>query len=165
MTVRKTLLKELLEEDVSLVLLFVRQEGVVQAEALVLFLLEVGMMREEDIANGEEGLPLHPQVPPHQRNQEDLSLHPRIPLGRRTLIRDARGHIVHGRERISWASSKKVVRMFPFLVYDGTYGNVDKVLGFIQQFDSAFGGERFTESSKLRHVAMYFQKSARSLVG
>ena len=47
-----------------------------------------------------------------------------------------------------------------FLVYDGTYGHTDKVLGFIQQFDSAFGGEHFTESSKLCHVAMYFQKSA-----
>ena len=48
-----------------------------------------------------------------------------------------------------------------FLVYDGTYGHTDKVLGFIQQFDSRFGGEHFTERSKLRHVAMYFQKSAR----
>ncbi|MCO5593242.1 hypothetical protein L7F22_047249 [Adiantum nelumboides] len=37
----------------------------------------------------------------------------------------------------------------------------DKVLAFIQQFDAAFGDEGFTESSKLRHVAMHFQKSAR----
>ncbi|MCO5556011.1 hypothetical protein L7F22_009555 [Adiantum nelumboides] len=37
----------------------------------------------------------------------------------------------------------------------------DKVLTFIQQFDAAFGDEGFTESSKLRHVAMHFQKSAR----
>ena len=48
-----------------------------------------------------------------------------------------------------------------FLCYDGTYGHTDKVLGFIQQFDAAFGGEYFTKSSKLRHIAMYFQKSAR----
>ena len=48
-----------------------------------------------------------------------------------------------------------------FLTYDGTYGQTDRVLSFIQQFDSAFGGEDFTESSKLRHVAMYLQKSAR----
>ncbi|MCO5567057.1 hypothetical protein L7F22_020742 [Adiantum nelumboides] len=37
----------------------------------------------------------------------------------------------------------------------------DKVLAFIQQFDATFGDEGFTESSKLRHVAMHFQKSAR----
>lgn len=47
-----------------------------------------------------------------------------------------------------------------FLTYDGTYGQTDRVLSFIQQLDSAFGGEDFTESSKLRHVAMYLQKSA-----
>ncbi|MCO5546906.1 hypothetical protein L7F22_000344 [Adiantum nelumboides] len=35
-----------------------------------------------------------------------------------------------------------------------------KVLAFIQQFDAAFRDEGFTESSKLRHVAMHFQKSA-----
>ncbi|MCO5594016.1 hypothetical protein L7F22_048035 [Adiantum nelumboides] len=37
----------------------------------------------------------------------------------------------------------------------------DKVLAFIQQFDAAFGDEGFTESSKLRHVAMHFQNSAK----
>ncbi|MCO5568796.1 hypothetical protein L7F22_022496 [Adiantum nelumboides] len=37
----------------------------------------------------------------------------------------------------------------------------DKVLAFIQQFDAAFGDEGFIESSKLRHVAMHFQKFAR----
>ncbi|MCO5560782.1 hypothetical protein L7F22_014402 [Adiantum nelumboides] len=36
----------------------------------------------------------------------------------------------------------------------------DKVLVFIQQFDAAFGDEGFTESSKLRHVAMHFQSQA-----
>ncbi|MCO5548592.1 hypothetical protein L7F22_002052 [Adiantum nelumboides] len=39
--------------------------------------------------------------------------------------------------------------------------NEDKVLAFIQQFDAAFGDEGFTDSLKLRHVAMHFQKSAR----
>ena len=48
-----------------------------------------------------------------------------------------------------------------FVSYDGTYGATDRILGFIQQFDSAFGGEYFEECSKLRHVAMNFQKSAR----
>ncbi|MCO5565071.1 hypothetical protein L7F22_018742 [Adiantum nelumboides] len=38
---------------------------------------------------------------------------------------------------------------------------MDKVLAFIQQFDATFGDEGFTESSKLHHVAMHFQKSAR----
>ncbi|MCO5558894.1 hypothetical protein L7F22_012484 [Adiantum nelumboides] len=48
-----------------------------------------------------------------------------------------------------------------FLTYYGTFCATDKVLAFIQQFDAAFGDEGFTESSKLRHVAMHFQKSAR----
>ena len=48
-----------------------------------------------------------------------------------------------------------------FLSYEGSYGQTDKVLAFVQQFDAAFDGEHFTETSKLRHVAMHFQKSAR----
>ncbi|MCO5611895.1 hypothetical protein L7F22_066154 [Adiantum nelumboides] len=48
-----------------------------------------------------------------------------------------------------------------FVTYDGTFGATDKVLVFIQQLDAAFGDEGFTESSKLCHVAMHFQKSAR----
>ncbi|MCO5546847.1 hypothetical protein L7F22_000284 [Adiantum nelumboides] len=48
-----------------------------------------------------------------------------------------------------------------FVTYDGTYGTIDKVLAFIQQFDAAFGGENFTESSKLRSMAMHLQKSTR----
>ncbi|MCO5581240.1 hypothetical protein L7F22_035118 [Adiantum nelumboides] len=49
----------------------------------------------------------------------------------------------------------------PFLTYDGTFGAIDKVLAFIQQFDAAFGDEDFIESSKLRHIAIHFQNSAR----
>ena len=47
------------------------------------------------------------------------------------------------------------------MTYDGTYAAIDKVLAFIQQFDAAFGGKEFDEGSKLCHVAIYFQKSAR----
>ncbi|MCO5575003.1 hypothetical protein L7F22_028800 [Adiantum nelumboides] len=43
----------------------------------------------------------------------------------------------------------------------GRFPKKDKVLAFIQQFDAAFGDEGFTESSKLRHVSMHFQKSAK----
>ena len=48
-----------------------------------------------------------------------------------------------------------------FLSYDGSYGQTDKVIAFVQQFDVAFDGEHFTKRSKLCHVAMHFQKSAR----
>lgn len=48
-----------------------------------------------------------------------------------------------------------------FLSFNGTYGNTDKVLNFIQQFDAAFGGDNLPKKSKLKHVAMYFQKSTR----
>ena len=47
-----------------------------------------------------------------------------------------------------------------FLSHDGSYVQTDKVLAFVQHFDAAFGGENFTERSKLHHVAMHFQKSA-----
>ncbi|MCO5561751.1 hypothetical protein L7F22_015374 [Adiantum nelumboides] len=73
----------------------------------------------------------------------------------------------HRRSCAAWKRSSKLKKFkeggknISFLTYDGTFGATDKVLAFIQQFDAAFGDEGFTESSKLRHVAMHFQKSAR----
>ena len=73
----------------------------------------------------------------------------------------------HRRSYAAWKRSHKLKKFkeggknITFLTYDGTFGATDKVLAFIQQFDAAFGDEDFTESSKLRHVAMHFQKSAR----
>ena len=55
---------------------------------------------------------------------------------------------------------KEGAKCVTFLTFDGTYGNTDKVLLFIQHFDATFGGENFTESSKLCHVAMYLQKTS-----
>ncbi|MCO5548451.1 hypothetical protein L7F22_001908 [Adiantum nelumboides] len=71
------------------------------------------------------------------------------------------------RSYAAWKRSSKLKKFkeggknISFLTYDGTFGATDKVLAFIQQFDAAFGDERFTESSKPRYVAMHFQKSAR----
>ncbi|RXY73064.1 hypothetical protein DD581_33755, partial [Klebsiella pneumoniae] len=48
-----------------------------------------------------------------------------------------------------------------FLTYNGIFGATDKVLAYIQQFDAAFGDEGFTKSSKIHHVAVNFQRSAR----
>ncbi|MCO5554109.1 hypothetical protein L7F22_007635 [Adiantum nelumboides] len=73
----------------------------------------------------------------------------------------------HRRSYAAWKRSSKLRKFkeggknISFLIYDGTFGATDKVLAFIQQFDALFGDEGFTESSKLRHVAMHFQKSAR----
>ncbi|MCO5579929.1 hypothetical protein L7F22_033796 [Adiantum nelumboides] len=73
----------------------------------------------------------------------------------------------HQRSYATWKRSSKLKKFkeggknISFLTYDGTFGATDKVLAFIQQFDAAFGDEGFTESSKLCHVAMHFQKSAR----
>ncbi|MCO5551366.1 hypothetical protein L7F22_004868 [Adiantum nelumboides] len=73
----------------------------------------------------------------------------------------------HRRSHAAWRRSNKLKKFkeggksISFFTYDGTFGATDKVLAFIQQFDAAFGDEGFTESSKLRHVAMHFQKSAR----
>ena len=73
----------------------------------------------------------------------------------------------HQRLHPAWKHSRRMEKFkeggknITFLSYDGTYGATDCILGFIQQFDFAFGGEYFEECSKLQHVAMYFQKSAR----
>ncbi|MCO5587360.1 hypothetical protein L7F22_041309 [Adiantum nelumboides] len=73
----------------------------------------------------------------------------------------------HQRSYAAWKRSNKLKKFkeggktVSFLTYDGTFGATDKVLALIQQFDAAFGDEGFTKSSKLRHVAMHFQKSAR----
>ncbi|MCO5581760.1 hypothetical protein L7F22_035648 [Adiantum nelumboides] len=73
----------------------------------------------------------------------------------------------HRRSYAAWNRSSKLKKFkeggknISFLTYDGTFGATNKVLAFIQQFDAAFGDEGFTESSKLRHVAMHFQKSAK----
>ena len=73
----------------------------------------------------------------------------------------------HRCAHLAWKRSRRLEKFkeggknVTFLSYDGTYGATDRILGFIQQFDSTFGGEHFQERSKLRHVAMYFQKSAR----
>ncbi|MCO5557190.1 hypothetical protein L7F22_010750 [Adiantum nelumboides] len=73
----------------------------------------------------------------------------------------------HRRSYAAWKRSSKLKKFkeggknISFLTYNGTFGATYKVLAFIQQFDAAFGDEDFTESSKLRHVAMHFQKSAR----
>ncbi|MCO5564827.1 hypothetical protein L7F22_018495 [Adiantum nelumboides] len=73
----------------------------------------------------------------------------------------------HQRSYAAWKRSSKLEKFkeggknISFLTYDGTFGATDKALTFIQQFDAAFGDEGFTESSKLCHVAMHFQKSAR----
>ncbi|MCO5605865.1 hypothetical protein L7F22_060049 [Adiantum nelumboides] len=73
----------------------------------------------------------------------------------------------HRRSYAAWKRSSKLKKFkeggknISFLTYDGTFGATDKVLAFIKQFDAAFRDEGFTESSKLRHVAMHFQKSAR----
>ena len=48
---------------------------------------------------------------------------------------------------------------FTFQTFDGSYGNMDKVLTFIQQFDAAFGGEDFIKSCKICNVAIHLTKS------
>ena len=72
------------------------------------------------------------------------------------------------RKHPAWKRSRKIAPKFreggknvTFLTYDGTYGDTDRILAFIQQFDAAFGGETFQEASKLRHIAMYLTKSGR----
>ena len=67
----------------------------------------------------------------------------------------------------AWMRSRKLQKfkeggkIISFQCYDESYGATNKVLSFIQKFNAAFDGEEFTESSKLRHVAMHFTKAAR----
>ncbi|MCO5575528.1 hypothetical protein L7F22_029329 [Adiantum nelumboides] len=85
-----------------------------------------------------------------------MGIHPKVITSKEDMIL-----IVLGRGRESFKSLKKKTKSITIQTYDGFYGAIDKVLSFIQQFDAAFGGEDFTESSKLRHVAMHFTKAAR----
>lgn len=84
-----------------------------------------------------------------------------------TRSRRHQGKKVSQRKHPAWKRSRKISKFHEggknvtFLTYDGTYAATDKILAFIQQFDAAFGGEEFDEGSKLRQVAMYFQKFAR----
>ncbi|MCO5601661.1 hypothetical protein L7F22_055784 [Adiantum nelumboides] len=99
---------------------------------------------------------------PTKRKRSPHSPHRRS--GYSSQERQRRGH---QRSYAAWKRSSKSKKFkeggknISFLTYDGTFGATDKVLAFIQQFDAAFGDEGFTESSKLCHVAMHFQKSAR----
>ena len=114
------------------------------------------VVKEEELMQGEEGhhhLLAHPL---HQvlliRTGSEEGEHARRTNGRRV------------RPQRAWKRAQKFKeggKNVTFLTYDGSYGQVDKVLNFVQQFDAAFGGENFTESSKLRHMSMYLQKSAR----
>ena len=45
-----------------------------------------------------------------------------------------------------------------FLTYDGTFGAMDKILAFIQQYDMAFEDKDFLESSKLCNMAIRFTR-------
>ncbi|MCO5557660.1 hypothetical protein L7F22_011228 [Adiantum nelumboides] len=56
---------------------------------------------------------------------------------------------------------EEVLQPFSILRHEDKVLRHDKVVAFIQQFDAAFGDEGFTEFSKLRHVALHFQKSTR----
>ena len=56
---------------------------------------------------------------------------------------------------------KEGAKSITSLTYSGTFGALDKVLAFIQQFDADFGDENFSESSKLRNVSMRFTKATR----
>ena len=90
------------------------------------------------------------------------SSYDRTSRGEETHARRTHGRRV--RPERAWKRAHKFKeggKSVTFLTYDGSYGQVDKVLNFVQQFDAAFGGERFTKSSKLRHMSMYLQKSAR----
>ena len=99
----------------------------------------------------------------HQHLHLLLQYHPQ----RHSSIQSRPKRRGHQRSHPAWKRSRRMEKFkeggknVTFLSYDGTYGATDHILGFIQQFDSAFGGEYFEERSKLRHVAMYFQKSAR----
>ena len=56
---------------------------------------------------------------------------------------------------------KKGGKSITFLTYNGKFGDLDKVLAFIQQFDATFGDKNFSKSSKLPNVSMHFTRAVR----
>ncbi|MCO5566642.1 hypothetical protein L7F22_020319 [Adiantum nelumboides] len=97
-----------------------------------------------------------------ERGHPLLHLHHRLPLLTKVV-----GILLKKRSYAAWKRSSKLKKFkeggknISFLTYDGTFGATDKVPAFIQQFDATFVDEGFMESSKLRHIAMHFQKSAK----
>ena len=77
------------------------------------------------------------------------------------LLSKGKGRKAYNVKRCSkrYCKFKEGAKSITFLTYDGTFGALDKVLAFIQQFDAAFGDENFSESSKLRNVSMHFTKA------
>ncbi|MCO5568549.1 hypothetical protein L7F22_022248 [Adiantum nelumboides] len=102
-----------------------------------------------------------------ERGHPLLHIHHPLPLLTKVASSQEKQRSGHQRSYATWKKFSKIKKFkeggknISFLTYDGTFGATDKVLAFIQQFDAAFGDDGFTESSKLRHVAMHFQKSAR----
>ena len=67
---------------------------------------------------------------------------------KRTHDKEKKTHDTKRRPRRS-RKFKEGGKSITFLTYDGKFGDLDKVLAFIQQFDATFGDENFSESSKL----------------
>ncbi|MCO5559994.1 hypothetical protein L7F22_013599 [Adiantum nelumboides] len=108
--------------------------------------------------NGELPAAVQPRsgrVPIQPRNRHQYACHPIISV---TTSEPHRGTLCS-------SSAAPIIRIITPEPPHGTWpppaAPIDKVLAFIQQFDAAFGDEGFMESSKLHHVAMHFQKSAR----
>ena len=72
-----------------------------------------------------------------------------------------KGKKAYGAKECSWryCRFKEGEKSITYLTYDGTFGAMDKVLAFIQQYDVASRDEFFFEYSNLRNVAMHFTKS------
>ena len=128
------------------------EDAVAQAIAL---LHQVKIRTREDIQDTKEGghqllhplLQIHPQRLPHQD-----------PSQRKEAIDVC---IPRGSDHVVWKSSKKEAKISLSSLMMAPMVLRIAFLDLSNNSISAFGGEHFEEHSKLRHVAMYFQKSAR----
>ena len=153
------LLRLPLEDVTSLTLLFALERGQENQVIAPIHTQEMEKSKEQDISQREQGLPLIHQVH-HLLKVFKSSMHPQSPPQR-----FLQGTNKNGLDTWRWAKKLKTFKEegknISFLSYDGIYGQTNKVLAFVQQFDAAFDDKHFTQHSKLCHIAMHFHKSAR----
>ena len=139
---RSTLMKVPLKDDVLLVLLIDPLRDAILDQAMRIF-QEVAKSQEEDIINvyGDHLL-LYQVLCLMSLMMTNIINHNQ--RHRTALQNSAKGFIILGKDHIRF-NRFRGGKIVTFLSYDGAYGQTDKVLSFIQQFNFLFVGKHFTK--------------------
>ena len=97
-----------------------------------------------------------PLLSPSLSKDEESNSSPKPTKGRRR----SKAYAIRGK-LCRYHKIKQGGKIITFLTYNGTFGSVDKILAFVEQYDAAFQDEDFLESSKHCNMTLQFQKSNR----